>query len=64
MKITVDLTKCIGAGQCVLAASSVFDQRDDDGVVIVLDDNPPADAYADVRRAAELCPSHVITVNE
>jgi len=32
MKITVDEAKCRGAGQCVLVAPEMFDQREDDGV--------------------------------
>ncbi|GAA0915578.1 hypothetical protein GCM10009574_018210 [Streptomyces asiaticus] len=31
MKITVDEEKCCGAGQCVLIAPEVFDQREEDG---------------------------------
>ncbi len=38
MKVTVDKDKCCGAGTCVLVAPDVFDQRDDDGVVVLLDD--------------------------
>ena len=33
MKITVDEEKCCAAGQCVLIAPEVFDQRDEDGIV-------------------------------
>ena len=41
MKVTVDQDKCVSSGHCVLNASDVFDQRDDDGVVILLDRHPP-----------------------
>ena len=34
LKVRVDLEKCIGAGQCVLRAPRIFDQRDD-GMVIL-----------------------------
>lgn len=40
MKITVDEEKCCGAGQCVLIAPEVFDQRDEDGIVVLLDAEP------------------------
>lgn len=43
MKVTVDQDKCISAGQCVSNSSAVFDQCEDDGVVILLDENPPAE---------------------
>jgi ferredoxin len=60
MKITVDVNKCIGAGLCVVAAPKVFAQNDDDGLVVVLDENPPADQHVAVREAARLCPALVI----
>ena len=40
MKITVDEDKCCAAGSCVLAAPDVFDQRDEDGIVVLLDAEP------------------------
>jgi ferredoxin len=64
MKVTVDLEKCIASGQCVLNAPDVFDQRDEDGVVILLNPSPPADAEADVRQAAVLCPALAILVED
>ena len=30
MKVVIDQDKCVGAGQCVLLAPDVFDQRDED----------------------------------
>lgn len=64
MNIVVDQGKCVGAGQCVLAADDVFDQRDDDGLVDLLDANPPAERLADVRHAAAVCPASAIVVSE
>jgi ferredoxin len=64
MKVTVDQDKCISSGQCVSHASEVFDQRDEDGVVVLLDGNPPADQAENVRRAAADCPAHVIDIKE
>lgn len=40
MKVVVDEDKCVAAGQCVAAAMDVFDQRDEDGIVVLLDENP------------------------
>ena len=55
MKITVDQDKCVSSGQCVLNAADVFDQRDEDGVVVLLDDSPPADhGRTDPRRGGGL----------
>ncbi|GAB3553589.1 ferredoxin [Actinopolyspora lacussalsi] len=64
MKIAVDEEKCCGAGQCVLLAPEVFDQRDDDGVVILLDEQPPENLYGPVREAADVCPAAAIGVSE
>lgn len=64
MKIHVDMDKCIGAGLCVVAAPAIFAQNDDDGLVVVLNDRPPADQHAAVREAARLCPALVIELNE
>jgi ferredoxin len=61
--VTVDVDACVGGGQCVLAAGGVFDQRDDDGTVILLDANPSPDEHDRVRRAAMLCPASAISID-
>ena len=63
MRVIVDEDRCIGSGQCVLAVASVFDQRDDNGTVRLLDDTPPAESRDLVRQAAVLCPALAITVD-
>ncbi|GAA3135079.1 ferredoxin [Planomonospora alba] len=60
MKVTVDEARCCGAGQCVLIAPEVFDQREEDGVVVLLDPEPGADLHAAVREAAAVCPAAAI----
>jgi ferredoxin len=64
MKVTVDRDKCVASGQCVLAAAEVFDQDEDDGVVILLNEAPSPDQYDAVRLAAQMCPASVIEVTE
>ena len=64
MKVTIDTDKCIGSGQCVLAAPDVFDQREEDGIVVLLNPNPPAGLAADVKQAAAVCPALAITVED
>ncbi|AJP04348.1 ferredoxin [Streptomyces cyaneogriseus subsp. noncyanogenus] len=64
MNITVDEAKCCGAGQCVLVAPDVFDQRDEDGIVVLLDATPEAGLHAAVRDAATICPAAAIQVHE
>jgi ferredoxin len=62
MKVTVDQDTCIASGQCVLTTSEVFDQRDDDGIVVLLDSTPPEALSHDVHEAAALCPARAIQV--
>jgi len=62
VKVTIEADKCVGAGLCVLSAPDVFDQREDDGVVILLNENPGHDRTDDVQEAASLCPARVIQV--
>jgi ferredoxin len=60
MRIKIDRSKCVGGGNCVLSAPTVFTQDNEDGLVVVLDENPPADQGEAVQLAIELCPAKVI----
>lgn len=62
MKVIVDQDKCVASGQCVVAAADVFDQRDEDGVVVLLNPEPSAREADDVRQAAAVCPALAITI--
>lgn len=64
MRIQVDQDKCCGAGSCVLSAPDVFDQRDEDGIVVILDARPPAALHEAVREAAAICPAAAISLEE
>ncbi|MEU1515211.1 ferredoxin [Streptomyces sp. NPDC090075] len=64
MKITVDEAKCCAAGSCVMAAPEVFDQRDEDGIVVLLNAEPAEDQHDAVRDAAAVCPAAAITLVE
>jgi ferredoxin len=64
VKVTVDQDKCVSSGQCVLNASEVFDQRDEDGVVVLLNDNPQAEQADNARNAAAACPAVAIDIEE
>jgi ferredoxin len=64
MKVHLDQDKCVASGQCVMAAMDVFDQRDEDGIAVLLTEEPPADKAEGVRSAAALCPALAIAVEE
>jgi ferredoxin len=64
MKVLIDQDRCVASGQCVLAAPSVFDQRDEDGIAVLLTDTPSADAVEGTREAARICPALAIEVDE
>jgi ferredoxin len=64
MRVTIEEDKCCASGQCVLAAPEVFDQRDDDGIVVLLDASPPPEQHQAVRDAAAVCPAAAIFVRE
>jgi ferredoxin len=59
--IDVDRDVCVGAGNCVLTLPEVFDQ-DDDGIVDLLQSDPPDSEGPMVGRAVRLCPSGAISI--
>lgn len=64
MKIEIDEDKCCAAGQCVLVAPALFDQREQDGIVVLLDAEPAGAQHAAAREAAQICPASAIVVFE
>jgi ferredoxin len=63
MRVEVHEDRCIGSGVCALVAADVFDQRDDDGVVVLLDEHPAAQHHDSVHEAATRCPASVIEIH-
>ncbi|MFF8839321.1 ferredoxin [Streptomyces sp. NPDC015130] len=62
MEVHVDRDRCLGAGMCALTAPRVFDQDEEEGLVVLLDARPPEEQRAAVRVAAGVCPASVITL--
>ena len=63
MKVTVNQDKCVSSGMCVLNVAEVFDQSDD-GVVVLLLDEPGPELAEDTRKAAAACPAMAIHLEE
>lgn len=64
MRIEIFPDKCIGVGQCVVAAPDLFQQNDDDGIVYLVRDDAPADRRDAAITAARLCPTLAIVVHD
>ena len=64
MRVVVDRNKCIGSGQCVMTEPAVFDQDEDDGLVILLQESPDPDYAAAAADAAMICPSQAIKIEK
>ncbi|GGY79563.1 ferredoxin [Streptomyces sp. WAC04189] len=63
-RVSADRERCVGAGQCVLAAPAVFDQDEDDGLVHVLVESPSVSQADAVRDAVRACPSGALTLRQ
>ncbi|MFC9681091.1 ferredoxin [Streptomyces sp. NPDC056948] len=64
MRVELDVPKCVASGQCVMAAPDVFDQRDDDGVAILLEERPGEALRGEVEEAVAICPAAAIRLVE
>jgi len=63
-RVSVDQDRCCASGQCVVLVPEVFDQREQDGVVVLRVAEPDPSLLADVREAANVCPAAAITIEE
>jgi len=63
MKVTIDAEVCIASGACVLACPEVF-QQDDEGLVMLVQDEPGTELHEAVLEAMAACPAAVIQVEE
>ena len=64
LKVIVDRERCVGSGECVFTAPGIFDQDDEDGIVMLLTDTPEEALWDAARRAARQCPAKAIMVEE
>jgi ferredoxin len=64
LKVSIDREKCVGSGNCVYLAPEVFSQDDDDGIVILLQEQPEPSLKSAVIEAQQHCPSMAIRIEE
>ncbi|MER7111343.1 ferredoxin [Streptomyces sp. NPDC000229] len=62
LRLSVDRDRCAGAGMCALTAPQVFDQDDEEGLVVLLHPAPAPAHRAAARMAVGLCPAGAITL--
>ncbi|MYY07586.1 ferredoxin [Streptomyces sp. SID4919] len=62
MRLGVDRQRCVGAGMCALTAPAVFDQDEEEGLVVLLSPAPAPEHRPAARMAASLCPAEAITL--
>ncbi|QGV82505.1 ferredoxin [Streptomyces ficellus] len=63
MRLSADRDRCAGAGMCALTAPEVFDQDDEEGLVVLLSPTPGPEHRAAARMAVGLCPAGAIALD-
>jgi ferredoxin len=64
VKVHVDQRRCVGSGQCARTVLAVFDQRDEDGIVVLRTALPDDRLAPAVKKAARHCPAQAIRIEE
>ena len=64
MHVHADYSRCVGHGQCLLAAPDVFDLPDDADQVVVLDAQPVEAMRPQVTRAVGVCPVSALSMTD
>ncbi|HSZ29623.1 MAG TPA: ferredoxin [Pseudonocardiaceae bacterium] len=64
MTVIIDQDRRVGAGQCVLSAPEVFDQREEEDTVVLPRQRPRARLGDTVHQAARRCPGLAIQLDE
>ena len=62
LRLSTDRDRCVGAGMCALTSAEVFDQDDENGLVVLLQPAPAPEYRAAARMAAGLCPAGAIAL--
>jgi len=62
IRVLVNRDVCVSAGQCTRVAPEVFDQDDEDGLVVVRQEYPGSELATRVEEAVRLCPARAIAM--
>jgi ferredoxin len=62
VRVVADRRRCAGSGQCALRLPAVFDQRDTDGRVALIEEYPDEALLPALHQAADRCPSRAIKI--
>ena len=62
MKIQVDTGLCEAHGECLVTAPEIFDLRDDDDVVTVLNAEPGEELRDKAEMSVRVCPVAAISI--
>ncbi|WP_344589537.1 ferredoxin [Actinomadura vinacea] len=60
--LVADRAACRGAGQCAFNAPELFDQDEEEGLVVVLQPFPSAEQLTTARTAVDSCPNRAIAL--
>ncbi|MEV5843600.1 ferredoxin [Streptomyces sp. NPDC051985] len=63
MRVAIEPDRCVASGQCVTLSPTVFDQ-DDDGVAVLIKEQPDVPERESVREAIRVCPAAAIAATD
>jgi ferredoxin len=64
MRVTADRSTCATSSLCVYAVPQVFDQDEDEGLVVIVETFPAPALQDVVRKAARGCPTGSIQIHD
>jgi ferredoxin len=63
MRVVLDRDRCLGAGNCLAAAASIFDQ-DEHGLVVLRQGSPSEEWREAVESAVAMCPGGALSIED
>jgi ferredoxin len=63
MKISIEYDRCEGHGRCVDAAPEIFELDDQEGRVVLLEQEPPEELRGKASAAVDACPVAALHVS-